>query len=185
MASEPSRSCGECDLCCTVLRVDVLRKAGGQRCRHQRGEGGCGIYDQRPGICRAYRCLWLKGGLRESDRPDRLGAVLDLSVEEGPAYVGIRQLCEGTFEASARLSQIAEDFRQTLPVRITRAEDASNPNRPYRVMLPSGVEHRIEGEWTEVWRDGALVHRKRMPFAERSFRRLFLAVQGWRVRRSS
>lgn len=184
--SVADRSCGECDLCCTVLRVDALGKLGGRRCVHQRGEGkGCGIYERRPGICRAYRCLWLKGGLLEGDRPDRLGAVVDLATREGPAYVGIRQLKEGVFDASPRLQEIAEAFRDTLPVRITRAADATNAIRPYRVLLADGVEHRIEGDSTEVFRAGRRVARRRMPWLERAFRRLQLAWQAWRLRRLS
>lgn len=185
MKGEP-RSCGECDLCCTVLRVDALGKLGGRRCDHQRGGGeGCGIYATRPGICRAYRCLWLQGGLEVSDRPDRIGAVIDLSTREGPAYLGIRQLHEGRFEASPRLQQIAESFRETIPVRITRAEDAANASRPYRVLLAGGVEQRIEGEWVEHLREGKVLERRRMPGLERSFRRLRLAWQRWRTRNLS
>ena len=178
-----ARRCGDCDLCCTVLRVDALGKLGGRRCRHQRELGaGCGIYATRPGICRDYRCLWLQGGLEPGDRPDRLGAVIDLSTREGPAYLGIRQLREGTFDASPRLQEIAESFRGTLPVRITRAEDAENPSRPYRVLLPDGLEQRVEGEWFEEIRHGRVMARQRMPMLERGFRRLRLAWQQWRGR---
>ncbi len=180
---EEARSCGECDLCCTVLRVDALGKLGGRRCTHQGEAGpGCGIYATRPGICRAYRCLWLQGGLRPADRPDRLGAVIDLSTREGPAYLGIRQLREGTFESSPRLREIADSFRETIPVRITRAEDAENASRPYRVLLPGGLEQRVEGEWVEEIRDGRTLARRRIPRLERGFRRIRLAWQRWRQR---
>lgn len=182
--SDAPRRCGACDLCCTVLRVDVLKKPGGVRCEHQRREGaGCGIYPDRPQICRAYRCLWLRGGLREEDRPDRLGAVVDLSTEEGPAYLGIRQYREGAFASSPRLQEIAAEFRETLPVRVTRADDALDPDRPYRVLLPDGVEHRIEGDFVAVWRDGRLLTRDRIPWLERRVRRLALAWQAWRLKR--
>jgi len=60
------RRCDACSLCCTVLRVDALSKLGGLPCRHLGPPGtGCGIHTRRPGICRAYRCLWLQGGLED------------------------------------------------------------------------------------------------------------------------
>ena len=79
----PPRKCGSCSLCCTLLRVDELAKLGGTPCVHQRAEDGCSIYSRRPAICQSYRCLWLRGGLELADRPDRLGAVLDLGSRGG------------------------------------------------------------------------------------------------------
>lgn len=182
--SEVPRRCGPCDLCCTVLRVDALKKPGGRPCRHQRpGTGGCGIYADRPGICRDYRCLWLQGGLGDLDRPDRLGAVVDLATGEGLPYLAIRQWHEGAFEASPRLQAIAERFRETLPVRVTRAVDALDRDRPYRVLLADGVEHRVEGGRVAVWRDGRLVSEGAIPWLERQFRRWTLAWQAWWLRR--
>lgn len=172
---QSGRSCGPCDLCCTVLRVDELRKLGGTRCVHQRSDPpGCGIYDSRPGICRAYRCLWLRGGLEEGDRPDRTGAVIDLATSEGPPYLAIREFHAGTFDASARLQEIAERFRELVPVRVTSAEEAMNPDRPYRVLLADGVEHRVAGEWTTVFLHGRQVAHRRVPTLERMARRLGL-----------
>ena len=85
-SSQPARSCGACSLCCTVLRVDELKKLGGVDCQHQRKPGefdepksfGCAIHDRRPQICRSYHCLWIAGGLSAGDRPDKLGAVVDI-----------------------------------------------------------------------------------------------------------
>ena len=75
-AGQEPRAGGDCSLCCQVLRVDELAKLGGVPCIHQDvGAKGCSIHPSRPKICRAYRCLWLSGGLAEADRPHRLGAV--------------------------------------------------------------------------------------------------------------
>ena len=102
------RQCGACSLCCTVLRVDELSKLGGQDCAHQRAEGGCAIHARRPDICRAYHCLWLRGHFEESDRPDRLGAVLDFVNHGGQVMLEVREARAGSFDASPRLQQIAE-----------------------------------------------------------------------------
>ena len=182
---QEGRSCGPCDLCCTVLRVDELRKLGGIRCDEQQVDPpGCGIYDSRPGICRAYRCLWLRGGLEEADRPDRTGAVVDLVTTQGPAFLAIRELLPGAYEKSPRLHAIAERFRETLPVRVTSALDAMDADRLYRVLLADGLEHRVIGEWTRILRNGREVAHFRIPLLERlarrwglGFRRLMLILK--------
>jgi hypothetical protein len=120
-----------------VLRVDELRKLGGTPCAHQRDAGGCGIYERRPGICRAYRCLWLGGGLRDDDRPDALGAVLDVVSQGASVWLEIREARPGAFERSARLREIAGEYRQSMPVRISDTADVLDPERRFRV-LPAG-----------------------------------------------
>ncbi len=180
----PERVCGGCSLCCTVLRVDELGKLGGEPCVHLRRAGdGCSIHPTRPGICRAYRCLWLRGALEDDDRPDRLGAVLDVANDGGGPYLAIREARAGAFDRSPRLREIAERHRASMPVRITSASDVMNPERPYRVLLPGGVEHRVEGDWVTVLREGRPPERRRVPWLERGVRRLVLRLQAWRLRR--
>jgi len=57
-----SRTCGNCDLCCTALHVEELHKPAGMRCRHLSAflepGGNCLIYRQRPASCGAFICLW-------------------------------------------------------------------------------------------------------------------------------
>ena len=56
----PGRACGECSLCCKLLRIDALEKPVGTWCTHcAPGRGGCTIYDHRPTECRDFYCLWL------------------------------------------------------------------------------------------------------------------------------
>ena len=176
------RACGPCSLCCTVLRVDALQKLGGVDCVHQRAAGGCAIHPRRPDVCRAYRCLWLGGGLRDDDRPDRLGAVLDLVTRGASTWLEIREARPGAFERSPRLREIAESFRETMPVRIADAADVLDPERRFRVLLPDGEERRVEGEWTTVLAPGRPALRVRLPRLERWLRRVQL---GWRRRRLS
>ncbi len=179
----PARECGECDLCCTVLRVDDLAKRGGQRCRHQQERGGCGIYATRPGICRAYRCLWLRGGLEEPERPDRLGAVVDLVTEGETTLLAIREAERGAFERSPRLRAIAERYRATLPVRISDVDEVMDPDAPFRLLLPGGEEHRIAGDRVEVWLDGERLDERRLPWIDRWLRRLATRLRARRWRR--
>jgi hypothetical protein len=54
------RECGECSLCCKLLGVTELGKAGGKWCSHAVVPGGgCRVYEGRPHSCRAFQCGWL------------------------------------------------------------------------------------------------------------------------------
>jgi Fe-S-cluster containining protein len=174
------RSCGECALCCTILRVDDLAKLGGTPCAYLRREGsGCSIHAHRPSICRGYRCYWLQGGLQVDDRPDRLGAVIDLVSAGGQPVMAIREASPGSYQRSARLAEIAAEFREHHAVRITDAGDVMDPDREYRVLLAGGEEHRVRGDRIEVWQDGARTETRRRPWIERAFRRIAV----WRTSR--
>lgn len=83
--SQPAKhselSCGECTVCCEVLRVDELNKPSGTLCEHCVTSKGCRIYETRFEICRTYRCMWLQGvfGNRPELRPDRSGVLFQYS----------------------------------------------------------------------------------------------------------
>jgi hypothetical protein len=180
-----ARRCGTCSLCCTILRVDELAKPAGRDCLHQRGENGCGIHASRPSICRAYRCLWLQGGLEDDERPDRLGGIVDLETTGVGLRLAIREARPGAFEDSPALQAIAERYRGSMPVRISDVGDPLDPDRPFRVLLGDGVEQRIAGESVEVLRDGVRVETRRLAGSERWVRWLALRWRGWRLRSGS
>jgi len=188
--AKSERSCGACSLCCTLLRVDVLGKLGGTPCPHQRvGDptGGCGIHERRPAICRSYRCLWLGGSLEESDRPDRLGAVLSLTTEGETPTLFVHEARPGAFDASPRLQEIAAGWRESLPVRISDSQHVMDPDRPQRVLLPGGEEHFVAGGRITVRRPGRPDEVRRLPWLDRSLRRVVIALRGgylrWNARR--
>lgn len=166
------RRCGECSLCCTVLRVDELAKPAGRDCAHQRAAGGCAIHATRPPICRAYHCLWLQGGLEEDERPDRIGGVVDLEATGVGVRLAIREARPGSFDASPKLQAIASRHRSSMPVRITDTGDVADPDRPFRVLLADGVEQRVAGLRVETWRDGKRIDSTGIGFAERFARRI-------------
>jgi len=179
------RECGSCSLCCTVLRVDELDKAAGRDCPHQRGEHGCGIYAKRPQICRGYECLWRQGGLEDDERPDVTGGIVDLETVGVGLRLSIRVEGRGDFEKSQPLQAIAERYRNEMPVRVSDAEDVMNPDRPFRVLMPAGVMHHVEGERIDVYQDGVHVERSVLPWAERWARRLSIAWRNHGLHRSS
>ena len=68
------RKCGECRVCCFVF--PLLDKPERCWCRHVTGEG-CGCYEDRPAVCRNYRCAYLKEkAFPDSWRPDRSGVII-------------------------------------------------------------------------------------------------------------
>lgn len=188
-----SRSCGPCSLCCSVLRVDELAKPAGRDCVHQRRvgvdpaapAGGCAIHETRPGICRAYACLWLQGGLEDDERPDETGGIVDLETTGIGLRLGIREASRGAFDASPALQAIAARYREQMPVRITDAEDVMNPDRPFRVLLADGVEQRVAGDVIEISRNGVVVETKRLPWAERLGRRWSAMLRRRAMKRSA
>lgn len=68
------RSCRDCGMCCTLLRIEALDKDAGVRCKHLKGTR-CSIYSERPDPCRAYRCAWLQGA--EVPKPSKAGFIAD------------------------------------------------------------------------------------------------------------
>lgn len=71
------RSCGTCNLCCTVQGVHEIRKPINVKCEHLNIQGRCGIYSSRPESCRTYKCLWLNGHMPEEMKPVKSRAVLE------------------------------------------------------------------------------------------------------------
>jgi uncharacterized protein len=57
------RSCSDCSMCCRLLEIaadrapEAAHKAR-EWCRHC-VRPGCGIYAQRPSLCREFACQWL------------------------------------------------------------------------------------------------------------------------------
>jgi hypothetical protein len=168
-------------LCCTVLRVDALHKLGGVSCAAL-GARGCTIYARRPAICRAYQCLWLQGQLELADRPDRLGAVLDLVREAAGPLLAIREAVPGATRANPRLAAIAARYREAMPVRVTSVADVLASDAPVRTLLAGGAELVVAGDIAMRLERGVEVQRTRAPWLERLARRARLAWQRWRIR---
>ncbi len=115
----------------------------------------------------------------EGDRPDRLGAVIDVG-EGGSAWLEIREAVPGALDRSPRLRGIAEQHRAAMPVRIADVSDVLDPGRRFRELLPDGEERIVEGEWTTRRRPSHPGERFRLPWLGRWLRRAGLA---WRRRR--
>ena len=165
--------------------MDELKKLGGTPCVHLRRAPhapGCGIHAERPGICRAYACLWLSGGLDLEDRPDRLGAVLDLVGEAHGARLRVHEAVPGAYERSPRLQAIVARYRASLPVRISDAGRPLDPDAPVRELLPDGSERVVAGDFVTELPAAGPARRRRLPWPLRLARRVRDRARAWRLR---
>jgi hypothetical protein len=83
------RPCGDCVACCVVTHIDTpeLVKPEMTVCPHCTG-GGCGIYEDRPQVCRTYNCGYKRiPSLPEDTRPDRIGVMFTLERHLPPRNV--------------------------------------------------------------------------------------------------
>ncbi|MGI9430890.1 MAG: hypothetical protein ACR2PQ_01665, partial [Myxococcota bacterium] len=69
-----------------------------------------------------------------------------------------------------------------VPVRIADARDATDPDAPFRLLLPGGVERRVAGDLVTEWQDGEVVSERRLPALERLARRVRSRWRAWRQR---
>jgi hypothetical protein len=75
------RQCGDCQLCCRLLPVPPLQKAGGVSCQFQKFHKGCTVYHrpQMPPECAIWNCRWLvNDDTADLARPDRSHYVIDI-----------------------------------------------------------------------------------------------------------
>jgi hypothetical protein len=74
---QTAKACGECTLCCTVLKIPVLEKPKDRLCVHCASGSGCTIYESRPQVCRGFQCRWtLDPAMGPEWQPSRSGLVL-------------------------------------------------------------------------------------------------------------
>jgi uncharacterized protein len=74
------RSCGECSLCCRLLKVPELQKPEHKMCVHFKKGIGCEIHNGTmfPDSCREFMCVWRdpRSTLPLELRPDKVHAVM-------------------------------------------------------------------------------------------------------------
>jgi uncharacterized protein len=93
--AHPSKSCGECTLCCKTMPVEEVSKPEGKWCTHCKVGKGCGIYATRPQPCIDFECFWLQSppeAMGDDLRPDRCGVVFTA----GMGGDGVVALCDAS-----------------------------------------------------------------------------------------
>src|ERR1700730_8709696 len=83
----PGRECGSCMMCCKVPPIKALKKPPGKWCPHAVFGKGCGIYADRPAVCSAFYCEWMRNpSLGPEWKPDKAKLVVsfpDIWVDPG------------------------------------------------------------------------------------------------------
>lgn len=133
---DSNRTCGRCHSCCVHIAIPVLNKPLGVPCQHLvKGPGCCGIYENRPSPCAAYKCAWLDGFFARGMRPDKSGLLLEFGWIEWPRKLILLSGCEtrpGALDlAEHRLSSalpegcvaVIENFERTDAAVLGRDDD--------------------------------------------------------------
>jgi len=151
------RQCGDCQLCCKLLPVPPLQKAGGTPCQFKKFHKGCTVYHQpkMPMECMLWNCRWLvNDDADELSRPDRAHFVIDVM----PDFITVNQ---GDEKQNIEVVQIWIDPRYPEAHRypalrrwmFRRAEEGKaalvryNPKEAIVIFAPP---FDAEGEWHEI-----------------------------------
>ncbi len=125
-------------------------KAAGEPCPHL-CPAGCGIYAERPPVCRRFRCAWLQEtDLPPSLRPDRCGVLFAMNgnvLGEGFAVYAY-ELRPGAAEDRA-VADVMEQVAARAPVILVRAD-----SRREVLTADPAVAARIAAERSGVRKPG-------------------------------
>ena len=123
----PTRSCGECNVCCVALAIDdpALQKLEGHRCRNAQRDNSCAIYATRPQTCRTFYCGWRRlKWIRDTLRPDKSGVLVRLHIEvqgeTGDHHLGVifSLLNAASLKAEGLAESVAAGVGAGVPVYI-------------------------------------------------------------------
>jgi Fe-S-cluster containining protein len=116
------------------MHVKPLDKPAGTPCSHQ-SESGCGIYHERPSVCRSWFCLWVRDGrglFDEQHRPDRLGVFFTASEpdpETGEQTIYAHEVHDGA-AADPEVRTVIRHLNRAAPVRVLPHRSAGSPLTP-------------------------------------------------------
>ena len=70
--------CRRCGTCCTAPDIRTLDKSLGVRCVHLDKDGLCGVYEERPAVCRGYQPDEICMSIAAPTLSERVGKYLEL-----------------------------------------------------------------------------------------------------------
>jgi len=92
------RVCGECQVCCHVMKIDDTESPKYENCKHQ-CPSGCDIHETAPKECQHFECTWkLEKLLGEDYRPDRCGFML--YAQAGTHFGRLVLMANGSYEGA-------------------------------------------------------------------------------------
>jgi Fe-S-cluster containining protein len=113
------RPCGPCTACCSG---QLVGQAFGNFFGHGKPcvflhENKCGIYNDRPPVCRKYQCAWSQGLLPEDLRPDKCGLMVSVVTQKDGQHF---QIIEIDSNISFDYYKRVEDHLKSFGVKIER-----------------------------------------------------------------
>ena len=129
------RQCGGCDVCCFVGGVPELPKEPHARCPHQ--GGGCGIHasENRPKVCGAFQCAWLRGIGPDDARPDKVGVMFSINRTERGNIGFAVETAPDALRTTARAMAVAFVNEANLPLVVTSYGNAPPHDTGDKVVL--------------------------------------------------
>jgi hypothetical protein len=119
-AMSTTRSCEDCDLCCSAMPIAEFDKPPGPACDKLCGDAGsnCSIYQARPKLCREFHCMWRMSDywLPDWAKPSECGFVMSFnSLSEWPAVVTVHPAADRpdswkSLAAQTVFTHIAEEW---------------------------------------------------------------------------
>jgi len=110
-------ACGDCTACCERFEIDGdiwnnNVKTKNVMCKYECN--GCSIYEDRPEVCRDFKCVWLRikearPDFSEQLRPDQVGAmVITKEPENNKGQILIDECIKGAFDVNSMTDAQAE-----------------------------------------------------------------------------
>ena len=146
-------------MCCKVPPIKALKKPPGKWCPHAVFGKGCGIYADRPAVCSAFYCEWMRNpSLGPEWKPDKAKLVVsfpDIWVDpsvpnawrEPPYFTRIKQRAvEGPERGEFVLVRIGPRLIAVLPDRevdLGHVDPEARLN-VWRERGPTGVRYEVE-----------------------------------------
>lgn len=132
------RSCGVCRICCKLPSIPELDKPADTWCEHAaltNAKPGCSIYDDRPGVCRDFKCAWLDGLGEERDRPDRLGVMWQpITMPTGEPGLAFVEARPGALQ-TPRVRALLREFMRKKPGQIIQRRSGRASFEPVPMTL--------------------------------------------------
>ena len=131
--AKTGRACGDCSLCCKVLKIDELQKPKDQWCKDcLPGAGGCSIYDTRPTCCRTFACAWLiDPTLPEEWRPTRSKMVVRVAAPEKQGWLSCEVHVNSEFPDIWRSESYRRHLRALAYKGLAKPELRNSETRTY------------------------------------------------------
>ena len=150
------KECGPCSLCCKLLNVPGLARAG-EMCRYCKPgtqEGCCTIHDDRPEVCLGYNCFWRAESWPDELRPDRVGVIFEALPGVKTVLVSVEPSTPDAWKEKEVLRVIGILRKKRRPVVLKTQNDSTMfiPDGMGREDVLRDIRQVLNWQETQKWR---------------------------------